>query len=347
MDRMTEETRHNPARLPRDLQRKLAVTVVEAPRPGDLAPGQVHRGDARALLPRVTPGSVALAVWSPPYFVGKDYEAHLTFEDWQSLLRTTIALHFDVIRPGGFLAINVADILCFKDPSMPRVQAEAAARRRSRVTRDDVLRAASSHPALNRYQLAALLGCSEQTIDRRLNGNNIRGGKYQSQTRVKIVGGLIEDWALGAGFFTYDRRVWVKDPAWENSRWSSLSYRAVDEFEYLYVFWKPGITAVDRRRLTAQEWKEWGSRGVWHFPSVRANRDHESKFPLELPRRAIRLLTDPGDLVLDCFLGSGTTAVAALGEGRRFIGIEISQRSCELARRRIAAAQSAGRKQRR
>jgi site-specific DNA-methyltransferase (adenine-specific) len=338
VDRLTEGARHNPARLPRELQTKLAVTAPGAPRPGDLVPGHVYRGDARALLPRVTPGSVALAVWSPPYFVGKGYEAHLTFEDWQSLLSTTIRLHFDLIRPGGFLAINVADILCFKDPSMPRVQAEAVARHRSRVTRDDVLRAVAAHPELNRYQLAALLGCSEQTIDRRLNGNNIRGGKYQSQTRVKVVGGLIEDWALAAGFFTYDRRVWVKDPAWENSRWSSLSYRAVDEFEYLYVFWKPGITAVDRRRLTAQEWKEWGSRGVWYFPSVRANRDHESKFPLELPRRAIRLLTDPGDLVLDCFMGSGTTAVAAIGEGRRFIGIEINPRSCELARRRIAAA---------
>jgi len=346
MDRMTEATRHNPTRLPRELQRKLAVAAPAAPRPGDLAPGHVHCGDARALLPRITPGSVALAVWSPPYFVGKDYEAHLTFADWRSLLCTTIGQHFDLIRPGGFLAINVADILCFKDSSMPRVQAEAVARRRSRVTRDDVLRAASRHPTLNRYQLATLLGCSEQTIDRRLNGNNIRGGKYQSQTRVKIVGGLIEDWALAAGFFTYDRRVWVKDPAWENSRWSSLSYRAVDEFEYLYVFWKPGITAVDRRRLNAQEWKEWGSRGVWYFPSVRANRDHESKFPLELPRRVIRLLTDPGDLVLDCFLGSGTTAVAAIGEDRRFIGIEISRRSCELARRRIAAARAAGRDQR-
>jgi hypothetical protein len=52
---------------------------------------------------------------------------------------------------------------------------------------------------------------------------------------VKIVGGLIEEWALKAGFYPYDRRIWVKDAAWENSRWASLSYRAVDEFEYLYI----------------------------------------------------------------------------------------------------------------
>jgi site-specific DNA-methyltransferase (adenine-specific) len=151
------------------------------------------------------------------------------------------------------------------------------------------------------------------------------------------VGGLIEDWSLKAGFFPYDRRIWVKDAAWENSRWTTLSYRSVDEFEYLYFFWKPGITKIDRERLTRNEWKEWGSRGVWSFPSVRSNDDHEAKFPVELPRRVIRLLTDPGDIVLDCFLGSGTTAVAAIQENRQFIGIEIEKKYVTLAKRRISS----------
>jgi site-specific DNA-methyltransferase (adenine-specific) len=221
---------------------------------------------------------------------------------------------------------------------MPKIQAEAVSQRRSPVTRDDVLNATKEHPNSNRYQLAKLLNCSEQTIDRRLNGNNIRGGKYEPQTRVKIVGGLVEEWALSAGFYTHDRRVWVKDAAWENSRWASLSYRSVDEFEYLYFFWKPGVTKVDRSRLTKTEWRDWGSRAVWIFPSVRANDDHEAKFPIELPTRVIRLLTEPGEIVLDCFLGSGTSAVAAIKQKRRYIGIErepkyvrAARRACELA----------------
>ena len=91
-------------------------------------------------------------------------------------------------------------------------------------------------------------------------------------------------------------------------------------------------------QLSRREWAEWGSRGVWRIPSVRANDDHEAKFPEALARRVVRLLTDPGDLVLDCFVGSGTTAVAALKEGRHFIGIDVTPRYAALARRRVREA---------
>jgi len=323
-------------RLPKGLQNTFNALYSNGNAQGTyLRPNEIYQGDARELLPTIEPNSIAVSVWSPPYFVGKEYEAYLTFEDWQELLRTVVKLHFPIIKPGGFLVINIADILVFRDRDMPRVQADAVNKKRSPVTREDVLTAMKKYPTYSRYQLAKLLNCSEQTIDRRLHGNNIRGGKHESQTRVKIVGGMVEDWALQAGFYPYDRRVWVKDAAWENSRWASLSYRSVDEFEYLYFFWKPGITKYDRDRLSADEWKEWGSRGVWEFPSVRANDDHEAKFPLELPKRVIRLLTDPDEIVLDCFMGSGTTAIAAIQENRQYIGIELEKKYVELAKSKI------------
>jgi site-specific DNA-methyltransferase (adenine-specific) len=333
------ETRYNLSRLPRELQDTLIRQRPTLLKSNPLAVNEVHHGDARQLIDRIQPESIALSVWSPPYFVGKSYEAELSFESWQTMLRDVIAGHFQALKPGGFLVINIADILCFKDPLMPKISAEAVGRRRSEVTREDVVLAMRQHPNFNRHQIAALLRCSEQTVDRRLNGNNIRGGKYETQTRVKIVGGMVEEWALTAGLYPYDRRVWVKDAAWENSRWASLSYRAVDEFEYLYFFWKPGVTTVDRGRLTPDEWREWGARGVWEFPSVRANDDHEAKFPLELPLRAIRLLTDPGEAVLDCFMGSGTTALAALASGRDFVGIDSDEKAVRLARTNISRFQ--------
>ncbi|MFN2502552.1 MAG: DNA methyltransferase [Pyrinomonadaceae bacterium] len=324
-------------RLPKDLQGKFndlysdKETVLRTTLNAD----DVYQGDARHLLKLVAANSVAVSVWSPPYWVGKSYEENLSFDDWQELLSTVIAEHFRVIKPGGFLVINIADILCFKDIEMPRVQADVIHRKKVALTREEILSVLKKNPGLTRYDLAAHFGCSEQTIDRRLHGNNIRGGKHQTQTRVKIVGGLVEDWALAGGFYPYDRRIWVKDAAWENSRWASLSYRAVDEFEYIYIFWKPGITKYDRSRLSSDEWKNWGSRAVWHFNSVRANDDHEAKFPVELPVRIIRLFSDPGELILDCFLGSGSSAIAAIREQRKFIGIEIDPDAVSLAKNLI------------
>lgn len=297
---------------------------------------EIHEGDARKLLREVEPDSIALSVWSPPYFVGKDYESYLTYEEWMALITEAIQLHVEVLKPGGFLVVNIADILCFKDESMPRIPAMNVSGHRSPVTREDVLAAVVKFPHYNRYQLADLLGCSEQTIDRRFNGNNIRGGKYATQTRIHLVGDLVESAGYEVGLYLYDRRAWVKDAAWENSKWHTLSYRAVDEFEYLFFLWKPGTTVVDRNRLTPTEWVEWGSRAVWTIPSVRANDDHEAKFPIELPQRLIRMLTGPREVVLDCFMGSGTTAIAAVREGRDFLGIELDAEYVELARRKLA-----------
>lgn len=300
-----------------------------------LSINKIYHGDARELMSDIEANSIALSFWSPPYFVGKEYEKYLSYKEWKELLKTVIRLHEPILKPGGFLVINIADILCFQDEAIPRFQAMTISHQKSPITREDVLKAKEKYPHYNRYELAMILGCSEQTVDRRLNGNNIRGGKYATQTRVQLVGEIVDHAAYEAGLYLYDRRIWKKDPAWQNSQWHSSSYRAVDEFEYLYFYWKPGITIIDRSRLTRKEWAEWGSRAVWDIPSVRANDDHEAKFPIELPKRVMRLLTNSGEIVLDCFMGSGTTAIAAIQENRHYIGIELMSEYVELARKNI------------
>lgn len=300
-----------------------------------LALDEVHRGDAKELLKQIRPESIALSVWSPPYWVGKSYEKDLSYEDWQNLLSTAIKEHYNPLKPGGFLVINIADILSFADPTMPRFQANVESAKRVDITVEDIREAQARHPDYNRYQLAELLGCSEQTIQRRLEGVQVRGGKYEEQTRIQLVGGMVEEWGKKAGFYLYDRRVWIKDPAWANDQWHSVSYRSVDEFEYVYIFWKPGETKVARSRLTPKEWSDWGSRGVWHFHPVKVNDVHEAMFPAELPRRCIRLFTDPGETVLDCFAGSGTSLVEAAKLGRHYIGIELLSKYVRLAKRNL------------
>lgn len=303
-----------------------------------LSVNEIYCGDSCQLIYQIEPETISISIWSPPYHVGKQYESGQTYDEWLQMLREVIKGHYQVLKAGGFLAINISDILCFADPSMPKIQAENISSRKSSVTREDVLKVKAEHPDYGRYQLAEILGCSEQTVDRRLNGNNIRGGKYGTQTRVKIVGGLIEEMGLEAGLFLYDRRIWVKDAAWANCNWTQNSYRSVDEFEYIYIFWKPGITKVDRARLEKKSWSEWGSRAVWNFSSVRRNDIHEAMFPIELPKRLITLFTEPDEIVLDPFMGSGTTALAALDLGRRYIGIDKEEKYVALAKKNIKEA---------
>ena len=284
--------------------------------------GRVVVGDARDVLADLPPDSVDLSFWSPPYHVGKPYEQGHSFGDWQQLIRETIHRHEPILKPGGFLVINIADILCFPDPSMPRYQANNT-RKTHPVTHADVVAMQRRYPGANRYRLAELLGCSEQTVQRRLEGNNVRGGKQQPATKVLLTGGMVVEWAEQAGLYLYDRRIWHKDPCWANSRWHSNSYRAVDESEYLYVFWLPGIVDYDRARLKREEWAAWGSRGVWQIKSVRRNYRHPAEFPEELAERVIRLWSPATGVVIDPFVGTGTTTAVANRLGRQWLGIDI------------------------
>ena len=78
---------------------------------------------------------------------------------------------------------------------------------------------------------------------------------------------------------------------------------------------------------------------VIHLATECSNRNHSATFPVGLPAWFIRLFTDPGDFVLDPFVGSGTTALAAIQLGRFYVGIDISKEYLELARERTAQAQ--------
>lgn len=91
--------------------------------------------------------------------------------------------------------------------------------------------------------------------------------------------------------------------------------------------------------LSRDEFME-ATTDVWEIPSASARRvGHPAPFPLELPARLIHLYTYVGDLVLDPFLGSGTTALAALQTGRHYVGYDTDESYVERARARLRAAQ--------
>lgn len=75
---------------------------------------------------------------------------------------------------------------------------------------------------------------------------------------------------------------------------------------------------------------------IWRIAPDNEAPGHPCAFPLKIPQRLINMFTDPGDIVVDWYMGSGTTLVAAKQLGRKSIGIEIEKKYCEIAVKRLA-----------
>jgi modification methylase len=100
-----------------------------------------------------------------------------------------------------------------------------------------------------------------------------------------------------------------------------------------YIFWITKQRKTPKFNKKAFHYKE-----IWEIPP-KVEPNHPATFPEELVKRCIQATTDKGDLVLDCFIGSGTTAVACKQLNRNFIGIELSPAYCEIANKRIQQTQ--------
>jgi len=154
---------------------------------------------------------------------------------------------------------------------------------------------------------------------------------------------LIYDCMAEIGFNHHGVALWtdnhrVKYTAWGSWQSPSAPYiycpYEVITIAYKNV-WKKETTG--EATILKEEFME-GCSGIWNM-STEHNREYTVAFPEELPRRCINLLTWKGDVVLDPFMGSGTTAVASLKTERKYIGFEISENYWNIANKRIASVQ--------
>jgi modification methylase len=133
--------------------------------------------------------------------------------------------------------------------------------------------------------------------------------------------------------------------------------RAIHPMEWLLGFplwveiiWarRGGLPANCKRPVVSDErifvigkpkaWHDLRVTTVWRIAQTPQGNGHPCPFPLEIPKLLIESYTDPGDLVMDPYMGSGTTAVAARDVGRQWAGCDIDPGYVEIANRRIGAA---------
>jgi site-specific DNA-methyltransferase (adenine-specific) len=150
--------------------------------------------------------------------------------------------------------------------------------------------------------------------------------------------------ARKAGWRYHSTIIWNEQNISRRTAWGSWrSARApyvIAPVEVILVMYReqwrktrPGMSDISR-----DEFIDW-TNGVWTFGGEKRKKTrHPAPFPVELPRRCIRLFSYVGDTVLDPFLGSGTTLLACAELGRKGIGVEIDPVYCGVAGERIREA---------
>jgi DNA modification methylase len=226
--------------------------------------------------------SIHLMVTSPPYNVGKEYDADLTLQEYLAFLGRVWAEVLRVLVPGGRACINIANL--GRRPYIP-------------------------------------------------------------------LHAWITESMLNLGYLMRGEIIWNKaasaSPSTAWGSWKSAANPTLrDVHEYILVFskgtYKRHNQASKKSTISRDEFLEF-SKSMWTFPAESAVKvGHPAPFPVELPYRLIQLYSFDGDVILDPFLGSGQTALAAIMTGRHYVGYEINQEYIGLAQSRIEEVSRTG-----
>jgi modification methylase len=259
-------------------------------------------GDCLKSFKEIPDNSIDLVVTSPPYNAARnymDYDDNLPLDSYHAFLKNVCSEVFRVIKPNGNIFINICDIgISNRD-----------AKGDKKIGERGNFYVIPHHVVIVSHMLT-LKNCQYLNPIIWRKPSNC---KSQFGTNARF-----------AGTYPY--------PA---------SLHVPSEIEFILHFRKNGIyQKVDKQikeksRLTKERWFEISSQ-IWEFNGVNS-KEHPAQFPVELPARCIEAWSFIGDVVLDPFMGLGTTAVAAKERGRNFIGFELSPNYCQMARERVAS----------
>lgn len=313
----------------------LSLPVPEAPHIVDMAEDvNLIAGNARDLLPRLAPQSVQCAVTSSPYWGMRVYE-NVRDVDWadgercpygfeqtpEGFIRHTVELLYllkPAVASSGSVWWNLMDTYNTRTP----IRGNGKERMEAMGRKPDYLRGWTEHGAVR----------------------HSAGHMYLDDGEQSSIPARVAERASRVGYRLKSVITWRK----HSSAPEPVKSRVTRQAEYILQ-----LSVQPTPLFKKAAWQELSQHlggphpiyessekitDVWCLPTATGNSGHGAEFPLGLPGRCIALTSDPGDLVLDPFMGSGTTALAAMELGRRCVGFDISEDYIRLARKRVADA---------
>ena len=119
-----------------------------------------------------------------------------------------------------------------------------------------------------------------------------------------------------------------------------------NDIEHILFFRKPGYrkpTSLmeERSFISTEDYMKWFAP-IWTDVTGQIRRDHPAPYPLEIPRRLIRMFSFSGDTVVDPFAGTGTTSLAALETGRHSVSVDIEPSYIDIIEARLKETKLTG-----
>jgi site-specific DNA-methyltransferase (adenine-specific) len=260
--------------------------------------GSLEHTDCREGMKELDSNSVQLSVFSPPYNIGKDYDEYddkIPQKEWKSMMEDVFSELYRVIKVDGKVAVNI--------------------------------------------------------------GKSFAESDVEGRFHFYPLASWIKEIARSAGFDMWDEYMWDKrgfasrgGGALMGSYPYPTNFMASQRHEHIIIFrkWEDNVASkrdlppqgTRKRELSALRKERWRTltQSMWEIEPVTQSNyeiDHGAVFPAEIPRRLIQLYSFYNDTVLDPFIGTGTTAVAAKECGREYLGFDVDKSYIDHAKKRV------------
>ena len=261
----------------------------------------LHCGDANDFLRTIPNEAVSLIITSPPYNIGKEYEAKTEIETYLQYQDEVISELIRILRPDGSICWEVGNYVEDSEVFPLDIFYYMLFKNKGLKLRNRII-----------WHFGHGLHCSKRF-----------SGRYETIL-----------W-----FTKGDKYIFNLDSVRVPSKYpGKLHYKGKNRG-------KPsgnplGKNPSDIWEVVINDW----DKEIWEIPNVKSNHPektvHPCQFPVELVERCILALTNEGDLVLDPYVGVGSTIIAAIKNNRRAVGIDKEPKYIEIAKKRIDAFKS-------